>query len=122
MEPMNCAVHIRSDGAEAWVPTQAPQWAQDILVGVSGLPRDKVIVNTTLMGGRFGRRYMGDFVMEAAQIAKVTAKPVQVLWTREDDMQHDFYRPSSYHKMTGARGLQCNSTTCERLPSSASIT
>jgi isoquinoline 1-oxidoreductase subunit beta len=102
MEPMNCTVHIRKDGAEAWVPTQAPQWAQDIIVGISGLPRESVIVNTTLMGGGFGRRYQADFVMEAAQVAKASGKPVMVLWTREDDMQHDFYRPASYHKLQGA--------------------
>jgi len=121
MEPMNCTVHIRPDGAEAWVPTQAPQWAQDIIVGISGLPREKVIVNTTLMGGGFGRRYMGDFVMEAAQIAKVTGKPVQVLWTREDDMQHDFYRPSSYHKMAGAVDAQGNLAVWKHFQTSTSI-
>jgi isoquinoline 1-oxidoreductase beta subunit len=102
MEPMNCTVHIRPDSAEAWVPTQAPQWAQDIIAGVSKLPKDKIKVNTTLMGGGFGRRYMADFVMEAAQISKQTGKPVMVLWTREDDMQHDFYRPASYHHFSGA--------------------
>ena len=102
MEPMNCTVSIRQDGAEAWVPTLAPQWAQDIIAGVSGLPRESVVVHTTLMGGGFGRRYQADFVMEAAQVAKATGKPVMVLWTREDDMQHDFYRPASYHKLQGA--------------------
>jgi isoquinoline 1-oxidoreductase beta subunit len=102
MEPMNCTVHIRPDFAEAWVPTQAPQWAQDTIAGVSKLPKDKIKVNTTLMGGGFGRRYMADFVMEAAQISKQTGKPVMVLWTREDDMQHDFYRPASYHHFSGA--------------------
>src|SRR5215475_3960648 len=102
MEPMNCTVHIQKDRAEAWVPTQAPQWAQEIIAKVSGLPRESVVVNTTLMGGGFGRRYQADFVMEAAQVAKVTGKPVMVLWTREDDMQHDFYRPASYHKLQGA--------------------
>ena len=102
MEPMNCTVHIQKDRAEAWVPTQAPQWAQDIIAKVSGLPPESVVVNTTLMGGGFGRRYQADFVMEAAQVAKVTGKPVMVLWTRDDDMQHDFYRPASYHKLQGA--------------------
>jgi isoquinoline 1-oxidoreductase beta subunit len=121
MEPMNCTVHIRPDGAEAWVPTQAPQWAQDIIVGISKLPRESVIVHTTLMGGGFGRRYMGDFVMEAAQIAKVTGKPVQVLWTREDDMQHDFYRPSSYHKLSGAVDSQGNLAAWKHFQTSTSI-
>jgi CO/xanthine dehydrogenase Mo-binding subunit len=102
MEPMNCTVYIRPDSAEAWVPTQAPQWAQDVIAGVSKLPKEKITVHTTLMGGGFGRRYMADFVMEAAQISKVTGKPVMVLWTREDDMQHDFYRPASYHRFWGA--------------------
>lgn len=104
MEPMNCTVHIRPDGAEAWVPTQGPQWAQDVIAGVSGLPHESVIVHTTLMGGGFGRRYQADFAMEAAQVSKATGKPVMVLWTREDDMQHDFYRPASYHKLSGAVG------------------
>jgi len=121
MEPMNCTVHIRPDGAEAWVPTQAPQWAQDIIVGISGLPREKVIVNTTLMGGGFGRRYMGDFVMEAAQLAKATGKPVQVLWTREDDMQHDFYRPASYHKLSGAIDAQGGLAAWKHFQTSTSI-
>jgi isoquinoline 1-oxidoreductase beta subunit len=102
MEPMNCTVHIRPDSAEAWVPTQGPQWALDIIASVSKLPKDKISVHTTLMGGGFGRRYMADFVMEAAQVSKVTGKPVMVLWTREDDMQHDFYRPASYHQLSAA--------------------
>jgi isoquinoline 1-oxidoreductase beta subunit len=103
MEPMNCTVDIRPDGAEAWVPTQAPQWAQAVIAETAKLPPEKVIVHTTLMGGGFGRRYQADFVMEAAQVAKAAGKPVMVLWTREDDMQHDFYRPASYHKMQGER-------------------
>lgn len=102
MEPMNCTVHIQPDRAEAWVPTQAPQWAQAVIAEVAKLPPEKVTVHTTLMGGGFGRRYQADFVMEAAQVAKAAGKPVMVLWTREDDMHHDFYRPASYHKFQGA--------------------
>jgi isoquinoline 1-oxidoreductase subunit beta len=102
MEPMNCTVHIEQDRAEAWVPTQGPQWAQGVIAEAAKLPPEKVIVHTTLMGGGFGRRYQADFVMEAAQVAKATGKPVMVLWTREDDMQHDFYRPASYHRLEGA--------------------
>jgi isoquinoline 1-oxidoreductase subunit beta len=121
MEPMNCTVHIRPDGAEAWVPTQAPQWAQDIIAGVSKLPRDKIRVNTTLMGGGFGRRYMADFVMEAVQISKQTGKPVMVLWTREDDMQHDFYRPASYHHFSGALDDRGNIAAWKHFQTSTSI-
>jgi len=122
MEPMNCTVRIGPDSAEAWVPTQAPQWAQDIIVGVSKLPKEKVVVHTTLMGGGFGRRYQGDFVMEAAQVAKVIGdKPVMVLWTREDDMQHDFYRPASYHHMQGAVDALGNLTAWKHFQTSTSI-
>jgi isoquinoline 1-oxidoreductase beta subunit len=121
MEPMNCTVHIRPDSAEAWVPTQAPQWAQDIIAGVSKLPKDKIKVNTTLMGGGFGRRYMADFVMEAAQVSKVTGKPAMVLWTREDDMQHDFYRPSSYHHLAGVLDDKGNIAAWKHFQTSTSI-
>ena len=121
MEPMNCTVHIQKDRAEAWVPTQAPQWAQDIIAKVSGLPRESVVVNTTLMGGGFGRRYQADFVMEAAQVAKVAGKPVMVLWTREDDMQHDFYRPASYHKLQGAIGPDGKIAAWKHFQTSTSI-
>ncbi|HET7151303.1 MAG TPA: xanthine dehydrogenase family protein molybdopterin-binding subunit [Candidatus Acidoferrum sp.] len=102
MEPMNCTVHIQSDRAEAWVPTQGPQWAQAVIAEITKLPPEKVVVHTTLMGGGFGRRYGADFVMEAAQASKASGKPVMVLWTREDDMHHDFYRPASYHRLQGA--------------------
>src|SRR5215468_7909489 len=121
MEPMNCTVHIRTDSAEAWVPTQAPQWAQEIIAKVSGLPKEKVKVNTTLMGGGFGRRYQADFVMEAAQVAKQTGKPVMVVWTREDDMQHGFYRPSSYHHFAGALDDKGNIAAWKHFQTSTSI-
>jgi isoquinoline 1-oxidoreductase subunit beta len=121
MEPMNCTVHIRPDGAEAWVPTQAPQWAQDVIAKVSGLPRESVVVHTTLMGGGFGRRYQADFAMEAAQVAKAVGKPVMVLWTREDDMQHDFYRPASYHKLSGAAGSDGKVTAWKHFQTSTAI-
>jgi isoquinoline 1-oxidoreductase beta subunit len=121
MEPMNCMVHIRPDGAEAWVPTQAPQWAQQVIAGVAKLPPEKVIVHTTLMGGGFGRRYQADFVMEAAQVAKVSGKPVMVFWTREDDMQHGFYRPASYHHFSGALDARNNLAAWKHFQTSTSI-
>jgi len=121
MEPMNCTVEIRPDGAEAWVPTQAPQWAQAVIAEAAKLPPEKVIVHTTLMGGGFGRRYQADFVMEAAQVAKAAGKPVMVLWTREDDMQHDFYRPASYHKMQGKLDANGNLAAWKHFQTSTSI-
>ena len=121
MEPMNCTVHIRPDGAEAWVPTQAPQWAQQIIAQTAKLPPEKVIVHTTLMGGGFGRRYQADFVMEAAQVARVSGKPVMVFWTREDDMQHGFYRPASYHHFSGALDAKGNLASWKHFQTSTSI-
>jgi isoquinoline 1-oxidoreductase beta subunit len=121
MEPMNCTVHIQSDRAEAWVPTQAPQWAQAVIAEAAKLPPEKVIVHTTQMGGGFGRRYQADFVMEAAQVAKSLGKPVMVVWTREDDMKHDFYRPASYHKCQGVVDDAGNLVAWKHFQTSTSI-
>jgi isoquinoline 1-oxidoreductase beta subunit len=121
MEPMNCTVDIQADRAEAWVPTQAPQWAQGVIAEAAKLPPEKVAVHTMLMGGGFGRRYQADFVMEAAQVAKTAGKPVMVVWTREDDMQHDFYRPASYHKCQGAVDAAGNLAAWKHFQTSTSI-
>lgn len=102
MEPMNITVHARGQDCEIWAPSQSPDWVQRTAAAVIGIAPEKVIVHTTLMGGGFGRRYMADFPAEAAQIAKVIGKPVQLVWTREDDMTHDFYRPAACHRMRGA--------------------
>ena len=102
MEPMNITVHARGDGAEVWAPTQSPDWVQRTVAKILDAPPEKVVVHTTLMGGGFGRRYMADYPAEAAQIAKVARKPVQLVWSREDDMMHDFYRPAACHQMRGA--------------------
>jgi isoquinoline 1-oxidoreductase beta subunit len=102
MEPMNITIHRRENDCEVWAPTQSPDWVQNTVAQVLGIPAAKVIVHTTLMGGGFGRRYMADYPAEAAQIAKVVKKPVQLMWTREDDMTHDFYRPATCHRMRGA--------------------
>ena len=102
MEPMNITVHARSGEAEVWAPTQSPDWVQRTVAKVLDLNPQKVIVHTTLLGGGFGRRYMADYPAEGAQIAKVVGKPVQLVWSREDDMTHDFYRPAACHQMKGA--------------------
>ncbi len=106
MEPMNITAQVRGNACEVWAPTQSPDWVQGTVAKVLGMKPDKVIVHTTLMGGGFGRRYMADFPAEVAQIVKVvgqsTGKPVQLVWSREDDMTHDFYRPASCHRMQGA--------------------
>jgi len=104
MEPMNITAHVRGDNVEVWAPTQSPDWVQGTIAQVLGLKPDKVTVHTTFMGGGFGRRYMPDFPGEAGQIARQVGKPVQLVWTREDDMTHDFYRPASCHRLRGAIG------------------
>jgi len=102
MEPMNITVYARVGGAEVWAPTQSPDWVQRTVAKLIEVPPEKVVVHTTLMGGGFGRRYMADYPAEAAQIARVARKPVQLVWSREDDMTHDFYRPAACHQMRGA--------------------
>lgn len=102
MEPMNITAHARNDSAEVWAPTQSPDWVQRTVAKVLDLKPEKVIVHTTLLGGGFGRRYMADYPAEVAQIAKKFDKPVQLVWSREDDMTHDFYRPAACHSMRGA--------------------
>ena len=102
MEPMNITVHARPGEAEVWAPTQSPDWVQRTVAKVLDLKPEKVIVHTTLLGGGFGRRYMADYPAEGAQIAKIVGKPVQLVWSREDDMTHDFYRPAACHQMKGA--------------------
>jgi len=121
MEPMNCTVHIRPDGAEAWVPTQAPQWAQGAIAEAAKLPPEKVIVHTTLMGGGFGRRYQADFVMEAAQVAKAAGKPVMVLWTREGRHAARFLSARVLPQDAGRAGCERESCRMETFQTSTSI-
>lgn len=102
MEPMNATVHFKGDSAEIWVPTQSPEGMRSTAARVLGLEPSQVKVNVTLAGGGFGRRGGGDFIGEAAAIAKEVDGPVQLLWTREDDMRHDNYRPANYHVLKGA--------------------
>src|SRR5690348_6912792 len=102
MEPMNCTVQLRADGADVWVPTQAPSWNRDVIAGITKLKPETVKIHPTLAGGGFGRRYQADFAAEAAQVAVGAGAPVKLVWTREDDMQHDFYRPAHYQTLSGA--------------------
>jgi isoquinoline 1-oxidoreductase beta subunit len=121
MEPMNITIHARAGECEVWAPTQSPDWVQRTVAQVLGMLPEKVIVHTTLMGGGFGRRYMADYPAEAAQIAKVVQKPVQLVWTREDDMTHDFYRPASCHHMRGAVDASGHPTAWSHTIASTSI-
>lgn len=101
MEPMNTTVHVRDGEIEIWSPTQWANVIQDEIATLSRLPKNKVIVHMTLSGGSFGRRAQWDYAAEAWQVAREVKKPVQLVWTREDDIQHDFYREYSYHRLLG---------------------
>ena len=100
MEPGNCAAQFREDGCELWAPTQVPQDVRDSVAQATGLAPDQVRVNVMLMGGGFGRRLEHDYGVEAALVSKAAHAPVQVLWTREDDMRNSTYRPASYHQLS----------------------
>ncbi|HEY4310912.1 MAG TPA: molybdopterin cofactor-binding domain-containing protein [Pirellulales bacterium] len=104
MEPMNTTVHVREREIEVWSPTQFADEIQTEIIELSGFSRDGVIIHMTLSGGSFGRRYQWDYAAEAWQIAKEIHNPVQLLWTREDDMQHDFYRPYNVQRLTAGIG------------------
>ncbi len=99
MEPQNCTAHVREDGCDIWVPTQSPGTVQQLAVEISGLPRRAVAVHMLRAGGGFGRRLMGDYAAEAVYLSQAVGAPVQVLWTREDDLRHDYYRPSGHHRL-----------------------
>jgi isoquinoline 1-oxidoreductase beta subunit len=100
MEPLNCTLHIRPDGAELWVGTQVPVRAQKAVADATGLPLEKVVVYNQLMGGAFGRRLDIDSVAVAAAIAKQVSYPVKLVWTREEDLRHDYYRPYYYDRVS----------------------
>jgi isoquinoline 1-oxidoreductase subunit beta len=93
MEPMNCTIDLKADGCDVYVGTQVPVFAQAAVAQVTGLPPEKVRVHNHYLGGGFGRRLEIDFIMQAAQLAKLAQVPLKVVWTREEDMQHDMYRP-----------------------------
>lgn len=94
LEPMNCTAHVRADGCDVWVGTQNQTDTWDMVAKITGLPKDEISIHTTFLGGGFGRRLETDFVAEAVAIAQAVKLPVQLLWTRQDDMQHDKYRPA----------------------------
>ncbi|HEY0158014.1 MAG TPA: xanthine dehydrogenase family protein molybdopterin-binding subunit [Thermoanaerobaculia bacterium] len=100
MEPLNATAHVTADGAELWVGTQFADWAARTAATWLGIKPEQVKVNVTMLGGGFGRRANPDFSLEAVQVSKAVGAPVKVQWTREDDMQHDYYRPASVHRIS----------------------
>ena len=102
LEAMNCIADVRNGSCEIWAPTQTPTTAQEDTARQLGLPLDSVKVNVTLTGGAFGRRLFVDYVPEAVEISKAIGKPVQVVWTRSDDMRFGFFQPPSIVRIIGA--------------------
>ena len=100
MEPMNCTVHVRPDGCDIWVGTQAPTLTQAVVADITGLPRDSVRIHNHLLGGGFGRRLDVDGTALAVRIAQQVDGPVKVVWSREEDIQHDMYRPYYYDRLS----------------------
>jgi isoquinoline 1-oxidoreductase beta subunit len=96
MEPPACTARVEGDRCEVWSATQGPQWTTREVAGALGIPTENVAVHVTLLGGGFGRKSKPDYAVEAAVLARETGRPVKVLWTREDEIRHGFYRAESY--------------------------
>ncbi len=108
LEPMNFTADVRADRCDVYGGTQFQQRAQEVAMAITGLPRDKVQVHTTYLGGGFGRRLETDFIAQAVEISKAVRLPVKLVWTRDDDTMHDHYRPAAVHRLrasTDAAGL-----------------
>lgn len=102
MEPQNATALVNGDTCQLWAPTQGPDLAQAVAAHFTGIPRDNIHVTAMTLGGGFGRRGYVDYIGEAAAIAKeLEGTPVKLVWSREDDMQHDFYRPATLHEISG---------------------
>jgi isoquinoline 1-oxidoreductase beta subunit len=104
MEPINCTADVRADRVDVWAPTQFQTMAQGMAAKICGLKPENAFIHTTYLGGGFGRKAGTDFVIEAVEISKAIGQPVKLTWSREDDMQHDYYRPASYAKLAAGIG------------------
>jgi isoquinoline 1-oxidoreductase beta subunit len=99
MEPMNCTASVVGDTAEVWAPTQNPPMAAEAVAKVLGIPQENVTIHVMRSGGAFGRRYYGDFIMDTVLLARQFGRPVKVVWSREDDVRHDYFRPANVQRV-----------------------
>lgn len=102
LEPMSCVAHVRADACELWVGCQAPGFAQMGAAKVCGMPVEKVVIHNQLIGGGFGRRLESDFIFQAVDIARQVSYPIKLIWSREEDMTHDRYRPHYVDRLNAA--------------------
>jgi isoquinoline 1-oxidoreductase beta subunit len=121
MEPMNCTAHFRDGECELWAPTQVPGAAAESVASALGIPRERVKVHVTFIGGGFGRRLIQDYAVEAALLSRDAGAPVQVVWSREDDIRHDFYRPAAVHVLQAGLDAQGQLVSWRHRGSSPSI-
>jgi isoquinoline 1-oxidoreductase subunit beta len=121
MEPVNCTAHFRDGECELWAPTQVSGAAADSVASALGIPRERVKVHVTFIGGGFGRRLIQDYAVEAALISREAGAPVQVVWSREDDIRHDFYRPAAVHVLHAGLDAQGELVSWRHRGSSPSI-
>ncbi|HXI21757.1 MAG TPA: molybdopterin cofactor-binding domain-containing protein, partial [Gemmatimonadales bacterium] len=101
MEPMNCLARVANGRCEVWAPTQMPEYVRVAAQRITKLPASAITVHVVRMGGAFGRRFYADYAAEAIALAQSAGRPVQVVWGREDDTRHGFYRPAGYHLLRG---------------------
>ena len=99
MEPMNCTARVEGDTAEVWAPTQNPPMAAEAVAKVLGIPQENVTIHVMRSGGAFGRRYYADFIMDTVLLARRFRRPVKVVWSREEDIRHDYFRPASAQRV-----------------------
>lgn len=122
-EPMNCLARIDQDSAKLVVPTQAPQQAWAVVQRLTGLPADKIEIRVPRVGGGYGRRLDHDYVAAAVTLAKAVNKPVRLLWTRDEDLAHDYYRSACVHRISAALDRKRNLVAWhQRLASASALT